>query len=292
MKKYFLFIITLLLIIPGCSKLITITIKDSKGNILNTVKVQKGETLNSITAPTKDGYIFTSWTQSGMNISKDTVLNKDISITANYTEKPSLTKTYKIKFIIENEEKYQTINVGEKIKEPTKPRKNKYTFIGWYQGNELYDFNIPPTSDITLTAKFKKSMITINYDLSGGVGTTSYDILINTIPKKPSTPKKTGYKFICWTINNKVYNFDTPLSSDTTITATWQAINYVRISFDTDGGTIIKDKYLESGTKLDIIETPVKKDYIFAYWTLDGLIFDLSKEITDNITLKAVYTKE
>ena len=139
MKKYFLFIITLLLIIPGCSKLITITIKDSKGNILNTVKVQKGETLNSITAPIKDGYIFTSWTQSGMNISKDTVLNKDISITANYTEKPSLTKTYKIKFIIENEEKYQTINVGEKIKKPTKPRKNKYTFIGWYQGNELYE---------------------------------------------------------------------------------------------------------------------------------------------------------
>ena len=114
MKKYFLFIITLLLIIPGCSKLITITIKDSKGNILNTVKVQKGETLNSITAPIKDGYIFTSWTQSGMNISKDTVLNKDISITANYTEKPSLTKTYKIKFIIENEEKYQRTNQTKK----------------------------------------------------------------------------------------------------------------------------------------------------------------------------------
>lgn len=291
MKKNHLLILTMLFIITGCSSLITITIKDESGHVIDTMKVEKGKLLKDISIPKKEGYIFTSWTKSNNKIAKDTILTKDIIITANYTKEPSILKTYKIKFIIDEEEKYKTITPGEKLKEPPQPKKNKYTFLGWYQNDEKYDFSTIPTSDLTLIAKFEKNMITINYDLSGGVGTTSYDIKINTIPKKPADPKKTGYKFISWTINNKEYNFNTPLNSDTTITATWQAINYVKISFDTDGGTIIKDKYIEANTKLNNIPTPKKTGYTFKNWTCDGIIFDFSKEINDNITLKAIYEK-
>lgn len=291
MKKYYLLIIILLFTITGCSNLITVTIKDEAGHVVDTIKVEKGKLLDNIPIPKKEGYIFTSWTKSGNKIAKDTILKKDIIITANYTEQPSILNTYKIKFIIDEEEKYQTIIAGEKVKEPTQPKKNKYTFLGWYQNNKKYDFSTIPTSDLTLIAKFEKNMITINYDLSGGVGTTSYDIKINTIPKRPANPKKEGYKFISWTINNKEYDFNKPLSSDTTLTASWQAIKYIRISFNTDGGNIIKDKYIEANTKLNSVPTPKKPGYTFKYWTNDGIIFDFSKEIVDNITLKAIYEK-
>ena len=50
----------------------------------------------------------------------------------------------------------QTVEDGEKIAKPEDPTRNGYVFDGWYNGEELYDFDAPVTEDITLTAKWSK----------------------------------------------------------------------------------------------------------------------------------------
>lgn len=51
----------------------------------------------------------------------------------------------------------QTLKQGEKATEPQEPKKEGYTFLGWYYNNKEYDFNTPVTSNIILTAKWKQN---------------------------------------------------------------------------------------------------------------------------------------
>ena len=48
----------------------------------------------------------------------------------------------------------QKVLRGQKLTEPTKPSKSAYTFDGWYNGEQKYDFDTPVFSEITLTAKW------------------------------------------------------------------------------------------------------------------------------------------
>ncbi len=48
----------------------------------------------------------------------------------------------------------QKVLRGQKLAEPTKPYKSAYTFDGWYNGKQKYDFDAPVFDEITLTAKW------------------------------------------------------------------------------------------------------------------------------------------
>ena len=48
----------------------------------------------------------------------------------------------------------QKVLRGQKLAEPTKPYKSAYTFDGWYNGEQKYDFDTPVINEITLTAKW------------------------------------------------------------------------------------------------------------------------------------------
>ena len=48
----------------------------------------------------------------------------------------------------------QKVLKGQKLTEPTKPYKSAYTFDGWYNGEQKYDFDTPVFDEITLTAKW------------------------------------------------------------------------------------------------------------------------------------------
>lgn len=48
----------------------------------------------------------------------------------------------------------QKVLKGQKLAEPTKPYKSAYTFDGWYNGEQKYNFDAPVFDEITLTAKW------------------------------------------------------------------------------------------------------------------------------------------
>ena len=45
---------------------------------------------------------------------------------------------------------------GKTVAEPTAPKKDGYTFDGWFLGEKKYDFSKPVTEDLTLVARFTK----------------------------------------------------------------------------------------------------------------------------------------
>ena len=50
----------------------------------------------------------------------------------------------------------QNLKKGEKVVKPENPKYEGYKFIGWYLGDEKYDFDRPIERSINLTAKWKK----------------------------------------------------------------------------------------------------------------------------------------
>ena len=70
----------------------------------------------------------------------------------------------------------QKVLRGQKLTEPTKPYKSAYTFDGWYNGEQKYDFDTPVFSEITLTAKWTY------------VGNSSGGSTIETTTEKPTEP--------------------------------------------------------------------------------------------------------
>lgn len=87
-------------------------------------------------------------------------------------QKPATTKKQEyITKVVTKEKKYyvvfdtdkavsiptQTLKLGEKATRPQDPKKDGYTFLGWYYNNKEYDFNSPVTSNIILTAKWQQN---------------------------------------------------------------------------------------------------------------------------------------
>ena len=52
--------------------------------------------------------------------------------------------------------KQQVIIEGEKVSIPLEPTKKGYAFAGWYLNDELYDFDKPVISDMTLNATWNE----------------------------------------------------------------------------------------------------------------------------------------
>ena len=70
----------------------------------------------------------------------------------------------------------QKVLRGQKLAEPTKPYKSAYTFDGWYNGEQKYDFDAPVFNEITLTAKWTY------------VGSSSSGSTIEPTTEKPTEP--------------------------------------------------------------------------------------------------------
>jgi len=291
MKKRILMVILIMLCLTGCkNKTYTVTLLDD-GKEIDKVIINKGDNISKINNPKKDGYLFVTWLLDGKDYDKNAKVNNDIILTASWTKVPSGPNTHTVTFNFGSYMKSQTVDDGETVEKPREdPILLKHTFLGWYDGEELYDFSRKVIKDIILVAKFKKNRVIVNYDLNGGSGTTiQVEIDKGTIPDRPKDPSKFGYKFIGWILGGQPYNFDFPINDDTTIKANYQALEYVKVTYDSDGGNLIKSEMVIVGSALSSLPTPVKEGYNFKYWELSGNKFDINTKIDENITLLAIY---
>ena len=101
--------------------------------------------------------------------------------------------------------------------QPADPTKEGYTFIGWYNGEEKWNFADAVTEALTLTAKWQVNQYTITFKPENG----GQDIVIKqdygTAITAPANPTKTGYTFAGW---DKTIPTTMP-AGDMTITARW-----------------------------------------------------------------------
>lgn len=264
--------------------------------------IKDGESLKQLPPPTKEGYEFVGWYVNGKEYDFNTKVTGDLTLTAKFKKVEENIIKYTVIFnsdggtVISN----QTIEENKNIVRPTDPIKKGYEFVDWYLNNQVFDFNTKVTNNITLLAKWKKveekvTKYTVTFNSDGGTVIQKQIIEENKNIVKPANPIKKGYKFAGWYLNNKVYNFNTKVTSNITLIAKWEKVEETpakyTVTFNSNGGTAITKQIIEKDKKIVRPTNPTRKGYNFVGWYLNGKAFDFNTKVTSNITLTAKWNE-
>lgn len=177
------------------------------------------------------------------------------------------------------------------------PIKENYTFAGWYNGNEKFDFTTVPTGDVTLTAKWNINQYTVQFVSEHGSfadQTIEHGKPIGT--GKPTIPPVEGFTFDGWYTDEtytKEFDFTKPIKSNTTVYAKWTANDY-EVSFVTEhGDPPTSQNVTYNGTAKDP-GTLTAEGYTFVGWYTDDTYsteFDFTQPIKRNTTVYAKWEK-
>lgn len=282
--------ILLIILLTGCStKTYTVSFNTDGGTVMESIEISKGETIKDISVPEKEGYLFVNWLKDGVEYKSEYPVNEDITLTANWIEAPEVYDYYQVMFINGDTIEKISVKENEVVTPPKEKTIENHIFLGWFSGEELFDFNTKITKNISLTAKYELNLVTVTYELEGGIGLAIETVSKNTTLSIPPMPYKPGYKFLKWMLNGEEFSFETKITEDITLTAIWEQIEYVTIKFNTDGGTEIEDVTIEKHNKLHNVLVPEKEGYTFVEWRLNDETFNLDTLIEENITLTAIY---
>ena len=131
---------------------------------------------------------------------------------------------------------------------------------------------------------------TVSYNSDGGSTVPSESVEKKHTATRPVDPVKKGYQFTGWTLDDSRYDFSTPVTADITLTANWEEVKHT-VSFDTRGGNGISSQSVQDGSHATRPADPVRDDYIFVGWSLDGESYSFDTPVTANITLVAEWER-
>ena len=218
----------------NCSQLTTIQIPDSVLSIQDYAfgNCTRLETIRIPVSVTSIGNLAFAGCPSSMTVTypgsktqwdkingKDELLN--IPLVCNKLEatfnpdngKPTVTK------FIDND---KNSKFKELVPEPTK---ENYTFAGWYNGNEKFDFTTVPTGDVTLTAKWTAKDYEVRFITEHSDAPDSQNVPYNKTATNPGELTAEGYTFDDWYTDNTYttkFDFTKPITGDTKVYAKWE----------------------------------------------------------------------
>ena len=194
----------------------------------------------------------------------------------------------------------QTIDRGEKFKEPAKPSKENHTFAGWYNGDEKFDFDADTTNApnvLNLVATWDINKYTVQFVSDHGSfadQTIEHGKLIET--DKLTIPEVEGYTFGGWyadKAHETKFDFTKPITGNTTVYAKWTANDY-EVSFVTEHGDAPTSQNVKyNGTAKDPGKLTAE-GYTFDGWYADAAHtteFDFSTPIKGNTKVYAKWEK-
>ncbi len=270
-----------------------ITFKNYDESVLVVRTVKYGETpsYSTLADPKEDpvkpstdeySYTFNGWTPQIVPATDDA------TYTATYTSEK---RSYKIKFVDDDdsqlkEEMYEYGAMpsydGTPVKESTD--EYSYTFSGWTP--QLTTVTGEATYKATYTSQ--KRSYTIKFINEDGTQLQEETLEYGTTPTyKGETPTKKATSEYTYTFKD----WNPPIAQvtgDAVYTATYNATKqgYTVTFIDGDNQTVKDVLYGETVEKID---DPSKDYNIFLGWTLDGVIFDFQKPITESIVLYSSY---
>lgn len=218
---------------------LTVTFVDETGETLALRYVAKGTTVAAPDGITREGYHLLGWYVGETAYDFSATVEDHLTLTVKWE-----INRYRVTFDSTGGDARdpQTIDWNTAATKPEDPTRAYYRFGGWLLNGEAYDFTTPVTGDITLKANWIVINYRVVFDANGG--TTVPDVLNNAGKpvEKPANPTKTGFRFGGWlTEEGTLWDFDTPVTGDMTLTAQW---------FDktTAPEPTVEDIYLDPGT--------------------------------------------
>lgn len=133
-----------------------------------------------------------------------------------------------------------------------------------------------------LTAKWQDTHHTVTFDVDGT--TTTATVLHGKTVDMPTDPQKEGFTFAGWYNGDAAFDFATPITADTTLTAKWTENTYT-ITFDVDGATTTAT--VLHGRTVARPDDPTKTGFLFMGWYVGTEEFDFTTPIIADVTLTA-----
>lgn len=243
--------------------------------------------LDDIQVAVKEGYKFVGWENidTGEMVSGLINATEDTKIRAVYKDsRKEVTFNYG-----DGKVEKQLVEEGAKISAPVVESSDRKRFIGWYNGEEQFDFENNIINDnIELVAK---------YDIYYLVEFWSNDILFNSVyiknGNKVDTPVEpesieSNKRFAYWvTIDDVRYDFDSIVFSDIRLNAFYSDV--VVVELDANGG--ICDEYIEAvvGKEIGELPEPIFYEGGFDGWYVDNKKIDKDYVVVGGERLESRY---
>ena len=193
----------------------------AEGQIYDTRYVVNGEKVTAPTEPTKQGHRFVGWYFGQIPWDFDNyTVSSDITLVAKWE---SGIVTHAVTFMYSDIVLCDTRHVidGTKLSPPSLPQSKAAKFLGWYLGEEKFDFeNSTITGSITLTAKWSVKGYTVHFDTNGGTPVAPVYILEGELIEPPETTME-SCSVQCWTCLGEEWDFSVSPTSNMWLIAVW-----------------------------------------------------------------------
>lgn len=136
------------------------------------------------------------------------------------------------------------------------------------------------------------------FDSNGGSIVETQKVKKSETAVKPNDPTMDGYKFDNWYLDDKVFDFSTPIEKNITLNAKWikdagseVKIQKYTITFNSDGGSSISSLEVDENGLVKRPNDPTRDGYKFVGWLLNGKDYDFNTPVSGNLTLTAKWEK-
>ena len=252
----------------------TVSFDYQGGTVSDSKKVVKySDKYGKLPTTEREGYTFDGWFINGVLLTKDSIvdISTDVTAVAKWTA-----NNYAVAFnynggsvSTENKKVTYDVSYGEL---PVTERLG-YVFLGWYLGdNKIESTSAVSTSeDHTLVARWRPIRYKISYSLDGGQldGSEVYYDYDETFTI--ATPKKDGYTFEHWMLDNSVY---VAAETVTNLTAKDGAVLIFRAVWTANVNTVVYDAHGGTGYMQNTkIATDASDHLLPCGFTRDGYTF-------------------
>ena len=284
--------------INGSKPEYTVIFNSMGGSLVTAVTVEEGSVITQPAAPTREGYVFKGWfTDSAYNAPYSFASQ----IGANLTLYAKWAQLFTVTFNSNGGTAVASVQTeqGLTLSQPSDPTREGFVFDGWYTSTALttkYNFSTPVTSNLTLVAgwiEVAPIQFVVSFNSSGGSYVAPRVVTDGTAVEAPEAPTRVGFTFVRWTLNGNAYDFATPVTSNITLTAEWEAIPQFTVRFEHQDGTLIENVQVYQGDKVVAPTPPSRLGYSFAGWSVqvgtELVSFNFDTPITAATTIIAVY---
>lgn len=234
----------LCVVLSSCEEIAeyTVTFDTQGGSTINVQTVKDGYAVSEPSAPIKEGYTFDGWWidknystrwSFGAN-----VVRQNLTLYAKWTLEQH-TVTFDSDGGTEIAPFKASVETNYLVSKPQDPEKYGYVFEGWFNGDAQWDFeNDTVGENVSLTAKWKLGIFTIEFNSLGGGNISSITAAYNSELIEPKEPQKHDYTFMGWfDKTGKEFDFskDTMPGENITLTAKWRADSYGICNFYLNG---------------------------------------------------------
>lgn len=240
-RKFVLFLLLLVALVfsaaaCGGGKTYTVTFAGEGITPPAAQTVEDGKCASEPAVPERRGYAFLGWYAEGAESAYDftTPVKADITLTARFAAKAEYTVSFTGEGVTASEAK---VYDGECVSAPAAPTRVGYHFVGWTKAGEsaLYDFSTPVTGNLTLSAKWTQTLLSVTYRPENGEDDMTASVPEGGVAVEPDTPVKEGYVFLHWSKEGEsaAYDFATPVTENLTLVAVYERAT-VRLRFEDD----------------------------------------------------------